>query len=213
MKISYCTWIKDRYPQFRQVYDINLSRLGPNDEWIIVDVDSSDDLAEWVPRDPRVKLHVHAMWPLHFAKLYNVSHRLGTGDYLVNLDADNFLGPEFRAWVAELGGRVGHCWSQNWSDGTYGRIAIPRQAFHDIGGYDEALHPCGFQDTDLLQRLSHSGLELATSYDPRVYGGAVPNSREDTMRYVDQSMTFDEYNSRNHQTTLRNLAASKLRAN
>jgi glycosyltransferase involved in cell wall biosynthesis len=213
MKISYCTWIKNRYPQFRQVYAINLSRLGPDDEWIVVDVDSTDELSEWVPTDPRVKLHNHAMGPLHFAKLYNVSHRLGAGDYLVNLDADNYLGPQYRDWVQSLQGAVGHSWSQDWHDGTYGRIAIPRQAFYDVGGYDEALLPCGFQDADILQRLSGSGWELATSYDKQVYGGAVPNTRDDTMRYVDPAMTFDEYNSRNHQTTLRNLAAQRLRAN
>jgi hypothetical protein len=213
MKISYCTWIKNRYPQFRQVYDINLSRLGPDDEWIVVDVDSDDDLSEWVPTDTRVKLHNHAMLPLHFAKLYNVSHRLGNGDYLVNLDADNYLGPKFRDWVQSLQGAVGHSWSQDWHDGTYGRVAIPRQAFYSVGGYDEKLLPCGFQDTDILQRLSHSGWPLRISYDSQVYGGSIPNPREDTMKYVDPSMTFDEYNSRNHQTTLRNLAAKKLRAN
>jgi len=213
MKISYCTWIKNRYHQFQQVYATNLSLMAPEDEWIIVDVDSTDGLENWDPHDSRVKLHRHSMAPLHFAKLYNVSHRLGTGDYLVNLDADNFLGKGFRDWLHTLKGNIGHCWSGNWFDGTYGRISMPRRAFIAVNGYDESLEPCGYQDTDIMHRMAHTGLHITTVYDQSIYGGSIPNPREDTMKYVDPAETFTEYNARNYQTTLRNLAAKKLRAN
>ena len=37
--------------------------------------------------------------------------------------------------------------------GTYGRIMIERNLFCKLGGYDEAFHPVGCQDTDLIYRV------------------------------------------------------------
>jgi hypothetical protein len=71
--ISFCTWIKNRFTQFEQVYRINLERMRECDEWIIVDVDSDDEFSTWSIDDERVKIHriKHKL-----TELYNQHERL-----------------------------------------------------------------------------------------------------------------------------------------
>jgi hypothetical protein len=213
--ISFCTWIKNRFYQFEQVYRINLERMRECDEWVIVDVDSDDEFSTWTIDDKRVKIHRISVEEIHFAKLYNISHKLGIGDIIVNLDADNFIGEDFCSWTDVLlkQKRLGHSWSNNWSDGTYGRISMIREHFYSVGGYDETFTPCGFQDTDIIQRIIKSGVNCYTTNDKNIYGGSIPNTRDDTMKYVDKTKTFAEYNSINHKKYLDNVKNNKLKVN
>ncbi len=202
--ISFCTWIKNRFHQFSQVWELNLSHMNPNDEWVIVDAGSNDGFESWVPSDSRIRIIRHPMHPLNFSALYNISHRAGSHPILVNLDADNYLGPKFCDWAEEIHyqERMGHAWSNVWEDGTYGRIMIPSTTFQRIGGYDEDLSPCGFQDTDLIKRAVATGIRCVTCNDPDVYGGAIPNTREDTMTYTDSPLSFGQCNSINYHKAL-----------
>jgi hypothetical protein len=185
------------------------------DEWIIVDVDSDDEFSTWSIDDERVKIHRISVEEIHFAKLYNISHKLGIGDIIVNLDADNFIGEDFCSWTDTLlkEKMIGHSWSNNWNDGTYGKISMLREHFYYVGGYDENLLACGFQDTDIIQRIIKSGVRCYTTNNKKIYGGSISNTREDTMKYVDKSKTFDQYNSENHKIYLENIKNNKIKAN
>jgi hypothetical protein len=213
--ISFCTWIKNRFHQFKEVFPINLERMGLDDEWNIVDVDSDDEFSNWIPQDKRINIIKISMKELHFAKLYNISHKLGKGDMLVNLDADNYIGEDFCGWVHKLKakGFMGHTWSNNWDDGTYGRIIIPTKAFYNVGGYDESFEPCGFQDTDIINRVIKSGIKCETSNNKKIYGGSIPNSRNDTMKYVSKKGSFGTYNSINHEKFKKNIEKGIYKAN
>jgi hypothetical protein len=213
--ISFCTWIKNRFHQFKEVLPINLERIGVEDEWNIVDVDSDDEFAAWLPQDKRINIVKISMEELHFAKLYNISHKLAKGDMIVNLDADNYIGENFCEWVHKLKekGFMGHSWSNDWSDGTYGRIVIPTEVFYNVGGYDESFEPCGFQDTDIMQRVIKSGTRCETSNDIKIYGGSISNTREETMKYVSKKESFGKYNSLNHEKYKKNIDKRIYKAN
>lgn len=213
--ISFCTWIKNRFHQFKEVLPINLERMRDDCEWIIVDIDSDDEFSSFKTDDSRVKIHRVSVDEIHFSKLYNISHKLGSGDILVNLDADNFIGEDFCSWIDDLleADRMGHAWSNDWYDGTYGRIAIRKEHFYAVGGYDESLLPCGYQDTDIMQRVINSGVRCFTTNDIKIYGGSIPNTREETMKYVDKKYSFGESNRSNHQKSLSNIKNKIIKAN
>lgn len=214
--ISFCTWIKNRFHQFDQCWEVNLQRMGPDDEWVILDAGSDDGFEAWRCDDPRVKVTRSPVDQLHFAKMYNASHALAVNPVLVNLDADNFIGPKYRDWVIEktLGeSAVSHAWSNNWNDGTYGRIAYTREMFDAVGGYDERLGPCGFQDTDIMARMTAIPYRIHTSSDPEIYGGSVPNSRVDSMRFVVSDQDFTMMNSMNQGQSLENVRMKRIKAN
>ena len=50
-----------------------------------------------------------------------------------------------------------------------GHIAVPRDFFAFVGGYDESLEPTGFQTIDLFNRLSILGLHLVSYKQNEVY--------------------------------------------
>lgn len=218
--ISFCTWIRNRLHQFRRVVDVNLERMRDFDQWCVLDVGSNDGLYEFIRdrvTDPRVVYRrIPAPEKMHFSKLYNLSHALGRGDILCNLDADNFIGPEFCEWLDFNVGpnRICHAWSTNWEDGTYGRIAMTPEMFKRLGGYDEDLDHVGCQDTDILQRAQKLGASCVTSYKPEVYGGSIPNTIEDTMSFIPGGRAeYLRSNAANHKQMLLNLDSGKVVAN
>ncbi len=129
---------------------------GQSVEFVLLDVDSTDGLHEWLSSTGLIHKikYYRQSHPLHTSQLKNLSHGLASGDILVNLDADNILGPQFCEKALSLHPQQFlHAWSGDWSDGTCGRLAYQRELFEAFGGYDESLGPVGFEDLDLRNRF------------------------------------------------------------
>lgn len=150
---------------------------------------------------------------LHTSKLKNQSHRFATGEILVNLDADNFLGASFCEQASSLEPhQFLHAWSGNWTDGTCGRLAYHRQLFEAFGGYDESLGPAGYDDLDLRDRLVAGGAQCVLVTDSGVYGGSVVNTRVQAVQFM-QVTSWDACNSQNAAQSQRYIQHSQLVAN
>lgn len=111
-------------------------------------------------------------WHSSIAK--NTSHRAGlllaTGEaggeesrnndkvFLVNLDCDNLASEEFCSSVSEVLATLSTyknavcCWKGQ-DGGITGRIGLRGDTFLDVGGYQQALGPAGYQDIDLKNRV------------------------------------------------------------
>ena len=134
---------------------------------MLLDYGSTDGLGHWVRtallealRDGRLKYFRAEMRRWHMSRAKNIAHRLGTRTVLCNLDADNFAPAGFGDWLREvfLGGpAVTHADHQSYGGG-YGRIALLREDFLRLGGYDERLIGWGYDDEDLRRRAIASGL-------------------------------------------------------
>ena len=122
----------------------------------------------------------------------NVAHLLATGDFLVNLDADNTLTDGYVAWLTEtLGaGPSAMAFSEAWGGGG-GRIGLPRAVFSALGGYDERFEGWGYEDGDLLERARGFGLKAVKapgdlvefiSHDDSLRGSDKESTRSDAMR-------------------------------
>jgi hypothetical protein len=222
INISFCTTCCNRFTQFAKTFDRNASTLQSHIdvEWVILDFNSSDGLdsfmAEQLPRlSSRIVYAREASgrsWHASVAK--NIAHRLGRGNVLFNLDSDNHIGDavEVVRHYFSQGCRVLHQWSGAFPDGTYGRIAMARDAFHNLGGYDESFYPMGYQDCDILARASAAGFAIISATCPAMF--AIKNSKEDSVKNCSRGgMTWRDYNDWNRARSESNIASGILVAN
>ncbi len=223
MTISFCTPCHNRTYQLRKTFERNARLVAAkvDTEWVIVNYNSDDDLdafmAGVLPGLTERIVYVREIsgrrWHASVAK--NVAHRNATGEVLFNLDCDNFIGEHTPAAVEGhflVGGQVLHMWSGERGDGTGGRIALSRELFHRLGGYDEAFHPMGYQDFDLLARAEAAGFPVTRC------GGspdlALRNTKEESIRYCDaKGLRWEDFDRQNRARSRANLAAHRLVAN
>jgi hypothetical protein len=163
---------------FRHYLEITLPKnLRDNDdmpgiEFVIVDYSSPDGLGEWLSHNFQSELangrlryyRVNGFNQFCLAHAKNISHRLGCGEILCNLDADNFTGKGFSKYLVDFFKQNPHSvlHSPLWSNGTCGRVALRKHDFEALGGYDERMiYGWGYEDTDFLVRAKLMGLSEA----------------------------------------------------
>jgi hypothetical protein len=173
LKISFCTNCMGRRHHLEQVYRRNIEAALPygNVEFVLLDYGSRDGLGAWVKREfgdwlgSGVLRYFRTDTPTVFRMSHakNASHRLATGDVLVNLDADNWFEPGFAEELATAfaGERRLIATFLHFVPGCMGRIALRRSDFLALGGYDEEFRGWGADDRDLVVRAVHSGLKFA----------------------------------------------------
>jgi len=179
MKLSMCTTCMGRTHHLKQTLPKNLADsvdwAHPNRvEFVVLDYSSPDDLADWITTDPWLRPYLDA-GILKFARSYgqayfrhshakNMAHALATGDFVCNVDADNFVGRGFTDYLAAIFSRRPNAIvASNRFDirlnadtykGCMGRVALSKQNFTMLGGYDESDRFRGWagEDTDLVIR-------------------------------------------------------------
>jgi hypothetical protein len=166
--ISYCTTCCNRLWQLALTLPDNLKSLKENEELILVNYGSTDNLnryiqssklcLEFIENKKLIYAEVLDVKTYHCSKAKNIAHRLGNGNFLVNLDADNF-NFEINDKIQKYKDKKCLIYFGNGGD-TCGRIAIEKNGFYGIGGYDESFMPMGFQDIDLILRACELGFGL-----------------------------------------------------
>jgi predicted glycosyltransferase involved in capsule biosynthesis len=221
MRISFCTTCFNRASQFKQVFESNVEVLRGEEsvEWLILNYNSRDDLDEYILPFVRskacniryVKEISGRKWHMSLAK--NISHKLASGDILMNLDCDNRIGEavtEIRdAFTASIGAL--HLWSGRYGDGTCGRIAIRRELFFNVGGYDESFRPMAYQDEDLLERLRDMGETV--KHRPCLPPMAIANAGSGDAAPLPKTAQWERYHKHNFRISNRNRAEGRLVAN
>jgi hypothetical protein len=177
MKLSMCTTCMGRAHHLKQTLPKNLADSvdwqHPNRvEFIVLDYSSPDDLATWITTDPELQPYLDA-GILKFARSFgqtrfrhshakNMAHALATGDFLCNVDADNFIGQGFTDYLAAIfsrkptaivaTNRLDSRLNAGAHKGCMGRVALSKRNFAMLGGYDESERFNGWagEDTDLV---------------------------------------------------------------
>jgi len=235
-KISYCTTCKGRLSHLKQTLPANLAaeRDNPNVEFVLLDYDSRDGLADWIKANfseeiASGRLRYARYAPAeHFkmAHAKNMAHRLAMGDILCNLDADNFIAPNFSRWLdrqftnephsivgprplnltrdleQKILWRVLH--KPRPPADLAGRIAIARSDFEMLGGYDERFTGWGYEDIDFGLRARGAGLAL-----PRVpqamWGSVISHANAERITHLS-----DDDKARSQKALARFESAPKL---
>jgi hypothetical protein len=219
-KVSYCTVCYGRLWQLALTIQDNLKNLKQDEELILIDYNSPDDTMIYILgtkifnkyiRQGQLKFaHIFDIDEYNCPKSKNIAHRLGDGEILVNLDADNFL----------LGMRekIDNTFNKNinsvlhmetrMGDGSFGRIALSKENFYKIGGYDENLLPHSHQDSDLINRGKGFGLEYV--FDP-LYTYTIANNMHAKNKYLKES--WFEMREKNKKKSQENVSKKLFVAN
>ena len=211
MKISFCTTCMGRAHHLKQTLPRNLADTvdwsRPDAvEFVVLDYSSPDDLARWMHTDPVLTPYRDAgilrfarcPGQTHFRHSHakNMAHALATGDVLVNVDADNFVGPGFADHLREIFTRHPNAVvTPNRLDarlnvgahrGCMGRLALSRRTFRRLGGYDESERFRGWsgEDTDLLIRAIKLFRRTVFLNDP-TFLQVLPHSDVERIRHTD----------------------------
>jgi predicted glycosyltransferase involved in capsule biosynthesis len=220
--ISFCSTCKNRLWQLRQTLPANLDaiRQDGHAELVLVNYNSRDGLDRWIRRfksDMRsgVLRYVHQRTEkfFHASKAKNLAHFGARGEFVFNLDADNFIGetlPTMRELWSREPERIIHGFSGRYKDGSYGRIGMRRRTFLRLGGYDEAMLPMGHQDRDLLSRAAIAGLAIAAI--PQKSCPAIRNDIKEKIRYTGMN-TYREMSAANSKRLEENVSLKRTMVN
>jgi len=170
MNIQYCVTCMGRLCHLIETLPANLELISryPNQSLLLLNYNSNDGLDEWIKenfmdeiQNGRLKYHYTKE-----SKYFNASHakncihRLADADILVNLDADNFLAKEFIDYIIGIFAENINSVFQGCERDTMGRIAMSRENFYKLGGYDESFCGYGEEDHDLVGRSKKIGCEI-----------------------------------------------------
>lgn len=222
-RLSFCTCIFNRASQLKATWDQNYEQIQayPDTEWCIFDCGSWDGIYEFI----RAKLptishrvrycHANQKMVWHTSVAKNGAHFMSSGRILMNLDADNFLVKNTRDMILSYIPRkfdVFHlCYDELYHRGTYGRVAISREAFYKVRGYDEAIPPVGTQDVDLMERAKGFGYRKGCT---RTEGGdAIQHGDEMRIAHLPDNRPAEDWYTLGRAVMAQNLANKKFIAN
>lgn len=222
MKISLCTPCMGREMYLEQTFGKNLEAVlasGLDIEMVILDYSSPGGVGNWLKTNfngligTKIKygrLEGKTFYSQPHAK--NVSHLLGSGDVLCCLDADGFAPKEFLLWLQSMfstGKRI-HVRGRTGS-GRGGRLAIRRNDFIELGGYDEKMGDgWGAVDCDFSGRAAAYGIPKLTI--PDEYCVTIQHTdeiRSQNLQRKEVAQTQKEH----QEMTKKNIARKVLKAN
>ena len=148
-------------------------------EFVLMDVNSKDGFRDWIRDQDLTKYtecgylryyEVDSLDQWHASIGKNTATHQARGTIVVTLDCDNFTGPSGGNFVISQFEQndyncVVHQFDGNHHNGTFGRIALTKNKFNEIGGYDQSMLPMGYQDWDIIKRAMATGCEYVNPTD------------------------------------------------
>jgi hypothetical protein len=207
-----------RLHHLRQTLPRNLEWTAdvPGVEFVLVNYSSPDGLDDWVRSECEEALAsgrltyfcVNGCRLFRVGHAKNVAHRIARGDIVCNLDADNFLGPGFAENVREtLRDARRTVLRAPFIRSAAGRIALWKEDFAHLGGYDERMGlGWGYDDRDLVVRALVAGYREQVIPADRDFLGAINHSHAERVRFAEEKdrLVSDELH--------RHLSAESLQA-
>ncbi len=175
IKISFCTTVMNRLSHLKETLPANLhdNEDCADLEFVILDYNSDDGLEDYIYANYRREIYSKRI--VYFrsktSKYFNRSHsrnlafKLARGRILCNIDADNYTGKGFASYVKKMFDSDRNIFlsaigsMQMGRRDCLGRICLLKEDFFKIGGFDERMNSYGFEDYDLINRLSMAGLK------------------------------------------------------
>ena len=190
MMISFCTTCMGRAHHLKQTLPKNIAdNAGADVEFVILDYNSKDDLAEWIWRKMRREMREGKVtfWQEKTAKFFHHSHAknvaalLARGEIICNLDADNFTGPDYAKYLIDAMGEDGRTAIYHAVvDGQRGKTTMMKGSFMELRGYDESIQGYGYEDVDIMNRAMIHGLRVLPAGYTK--GRAIRHSNDERKR-------------------------------
>ena len=144
----------------------------PNLEFVVLDYNSQDGMEAWARKNlsKYIEAGILRYYKNDVPQYFDLSHsknmvaKLATGDIICQVDADNYAGPNYAAWVNEIFSRHGRDTIITTLRKNHipfrdqgGKICVSKHLFSSVLGYDESLVGYGIDDVDLVNRLEKAG--------------------------------------------------------
>jgi len=192
-KISICTTCMDRLDDLKMTLPKNIEDNidYPNIEFVVLDYNSFDGLADWIKSDMQTYIDqgILNFYRTDEPKTYSMAHsrniafKLAQGHIINNVDADNFTEKGFAKYLNLLAHQVPE--QAVFAKGKrmlHGRLGFYKNEFINLlGGYDEIglIQGYGHDDKDLLHRAF--GLNFQMVWWGGKYYRATPNHKKHQM--------------------------------
>lgn len=173
-------------------------------EFVLLDYNSTDGLEEYIKSNYSAALtsgrlvyfRIDAVQFYDWTHSRNLVASLATGDVICNIDADNFTGPGFAAYVSGIFRKTPNIFLTTYytpkiKNDVLGRICMLKKSFVQIGGYDEQMKHYGFEDIDLIRRLNRSGLEKVDIDNP-LFLNAIQHSNKERISNSKEGFNLKE---------------------
>lgn len=212
VKVSICSQVINRLHQLEKTWERNRVAIenGDNVEWVIADMGSTDGLWEFMKDKTSDKIHYFRateILPYSIPISKNIAARLSSGDYVFNLDIDNFVDDiEEQIRANNYGGVCCNTFRM----GVFGRIGCPKRDFISIGGYDESLLPAAQHEQDLMARGRLAGVDFKNIGHK---SKPIQNTKEETTKNMKGLPPWEEMNNINTIKSKQNQANKVVNPN
>lgn len=220
VRISFCVTCRGRLDHLRATLPSNLFHdyhdVG-GVEFVVIDYGDGPELSEWISGFKRSLDAGALVYGRVEAACYdsphakNVAHRLSSGEILVNLDADNVFSRDFPAWLDGLFSAPGKIFARGTKASLGGMIAVRRDDWEKLGGYDERFGDgYGYDDDNFIHRLEAAG------WKPVLVPGRMAHSlpHSDSVRVMHMRRKDLRETAQEHaRLTLEDLEAGRFVAN
>ena len=233
-KLTFVMALMNRKHQIEKTLIKNLEdnwKDRDNVEFVLMDINSKDGMRQWLREQNLTKYtecgylrcfetDVIDTWHASIGK--NTATHQARGRIVVTLDCDNFTGSSGGQFVINHFEEneyncVLHQFDWNPKNGNFGRIAITKNKFDEIGGYDQSLLPMGYQDWDIIKRAEAIGCKYVNPTDAE-FNRAIINEGGKELSMANQTdnhktLGWTEMNRINKLKCHHNLYRKKLIAN
>jgi len=173
-KISICTVCMNRLHHVMQTLPANIenNKEYPGVEFVLLDYNSTDGLEKWIKENMQHYIkngllkYYRTEEPAFFDRTHsrNLVFKLATGDIVSNVDADNFTGAGYAAYLNEVFLKDNNIYvvadtkkRYYFLRNAFGRFACMKKDYIAIGGMDEEMKSYGSETIDLYERLAIIG--------------------------------------------------------
>lgn len=201
------------------------SNKNPNIEFILIDFGSSDGLQNFILNNKDFKKYLESKhlkyfyikelnnWHASIAK--NTAHMFSTGYYVVNLDCDNYIGENGGDFLLDIFKDKGKNTLVTQRDFMYGsgcagRIALSKENFLKLGGYNEQFYPMGYQDCDLIERAKKLNLNVINFNENN---NCIKNTKKESIKNTGINMSYEKMVLSNKFLSKINLENNIIKAN
>ncbi|SMG41835.1 N-terminal domain of galactosyltransferase [Marivirga sericea] len=226
-KVSFCITCMNRLFHLKNTLEKNIldNRTYKNLEFIVINYNSKDHLDKWMKQhmlkyiESGIVKYYKTDDPssFHASKAKNLSHLLAEGDIVCNLDGDNFTGKDFAFYINYMFNKYEEDLFLHFTKkpfwGTEGRMALSKENFLKLGGYDEDLLPIGHEDHDLMNRAKASGFKYLKIEIENFLRYLSNTEKEKAENCVDDSTSFYVLEKGNQEKSNENINNGKLIAN
>jgi hypothetical protein len=231
--LSFCQFSTNRLFHARYTLPYNLALcerilkpLGIRYEFVFLNYNSKDSLDEWIhlhhqsDMDSGVLKYFHTKEPrfFHMAHAKNSSAKLAQNDVLVWVDCDHYLSIYYLYHLIhwQYGAILNVVYIPPWIDGRRGRVAVDRDVFYHVQGYDEHLNDSwGFEDDDFIMRVLSAGYRSRTIH-PFLIGQIIDHDDEVRVQNMVNNRSIGErsvFLKEAQEKSYQNLREGRLIAN